>query len=79
MLKAAWTKNDKRAKTLIWLFSIVVFVAVTVLGRVKLEVDLGFDVHVFAQINAIINSTVAVLLVAALVAVKGKNINCTRD
>jgi putative membrane protein len=72
MLKAAWTKNDKRAKTLIWLFSIVVFVAVTVLGRVKLDVDLGFDVHVFAQINAIINSTVAVLLVAALVAVKGK-------
>jgi len=45
---------------------------VTVLGRVKLEVDLGFDVHVFAQINAIINSTVAVLLVAALVAVKSK-------
>jgi len=72
MLKAAWTRNDKKAKTLIWLFSIIVFVAVTVLGRVKLEVDLGFDVHVFAQINAIINSTVAVLLVAALVAVKGK-------
>ncbi len=72
MLKAAWTKNDKKAKTLIWLFSIIVFVAVTVLGRVKLEVDLGFDVHVFAQINAIINSTVAVLLVAALVAVKAR-------
>ncbi len=72
MLKAVWTKNDKKAKTLIWLFSIIVFVAVTVLGRVKLEVDLGFDVHVFAQINAIINSTVAVLLVAALLAVKSK-------
>ena len=72
MLKAAWTKNDKKAKTLIWLFSIIVFVAVTVLGRVKLEVDLGFDVHVFAQINAIINSSVAILLVAALVAVKAK-------
>ncbi len=72
MLKAVWTKNDKKAKNLIWIFSIIVFVAVTVLGRVKLEVDLGFDVHVFAQINAIINSTVAVLLVAALVAVKSK-------
>ena len=72
MLKAAWTKNDKKAKTLIWVFSIIVFVAVTVLGRVKLEVDLGFDVHVFAQINAIINSSVALLLVAALVAVKAK-------
>ena len=72
MLKAVWTKNDKKAKTLIWLFSIIVFVAVTVLCRVKLEADLGFDVHVFAQINAIINSAVAVLLVAALLAVKSK-------
>lgn len=72
MLKAAWAKNDKKAKTLIWVFSIIVFTAVVVLGRVKLEVDLGFDVHVFAQLNAIINSSVAVLLVAALVAVKSK-------
>ena len=72
MLKAVWNKNDKKAKTLIWLFSIIVFAAVTVLGRVKLEVNLGFDVHVFAQINAIINSAVAVLLVAALLAVKSK-------
>lgn len=72
MLKAAWTKNDKKAKTLIWLFSFVVFTAVVILGRVKLEVDLGFDVHVFAQINAFINSAVAVILVAALLAVKSK-------
>ena len=72
MLKAAWTKNDKKARTLIWVFSAIVFTAVVVLGRVKLDVDLGFDVHLFAQINAIINSTVAVLLVAALVAVKSK-------
>jgi len=33
MLKAVWTKNDKKAKNLIWIFSIIVFVAVTVLGR----------------------------------------------
>lgn len=59
-------------KQLIGCFSIIVFAAVTVLGRVKLEVNLGFDVHVFAQINAIINSAVAVLLVAALLAVKSK-------
>ena len=72
MLKAAWNKNDKKAKTLIWVFSVIVFTAVVVLGRVKLDVDLGFDVHLFAQINAIINSAVAVLLVAALVAVKSK-------
>jgi putative membrane protein len=63
-------KNDKLASQLIWVFSFVVFAAVILLGRIKLEVDLGFDVHVFAFINACINATVAVLLVAALVSVK---------
>lgn len=72
MLKAAWNKNDKKANLLIWLFSGIVFTAVVVLGRVKLDVDLGFDVHLFAKANALINSAVAVLLVAALLAVKGK-------
>lgn len=70
MLAAAWKKNDKKAKTLIFFFSAVVFSAVVILSRVKLNVDLGFDVHVFAKANAIINSCVALLLVVALVAVK---------
>jgi putative membrane protein len=43
---------------------------VVILGRVKLEVDLGFDVHVFALANSIINSMVALLLIGALWAVK---------
>lgn len=72
MLQAAFKKNDGKAKWLIGIFSVVVFGAVVALGRFKLEVDLGFDVHVFAKINAVINSVVAVLLVAALVAVKQK-------
>lgn len=72
MLKAVLVKNDKKARTLIYLFSFIVFAAVVLLSRVKLDVDLGFDVHLFAQANAIINSTVAGLLVAALVAVKTK-------
>jgi putative membrane protein len=70
MLPPILSKNDKLASRLIWLFSAIVFTAVVVLGRVTLQVDLGFDVHVFALINAIINSMVAVLLVAALWAVK---------
>jgi putative membrane protein len=70
MLPPVLSKNDKLASRLIWLFSAIVFTAVVVLGRVTLQVDLGFDVHVFALINAIINSMVAVLLVAALWAVK---------
>ena len=56
MLQAVWKKNDSKAKWLIGIFSIVVFVVVVLLGRYKLEVDLGFDVHVFATFNAFINS-----------------------
>jgi len=73
MLKASWKKNDKRANWLIISFSIIVFLIVTALGRVHLQVDLGFDVHVFAFANAIINSVVAVLLIAALWVVKKGN------
>ena len=72
MLEAVWKKNDKKAKTLIILFSVVVFVAITALSRIKVEVDLGFDLHLFAKANAIINGCVALLLVAALIAVKNK-------
>lgn len=73
MLQASLSKNDKKASWLIGIFSVVVFTAVVLLGRVKLELNLGFDVHIFATINAFINSAIAVLLVAALVAVKNKN------
>ncbi len=72
MLQASIQKNDPKAKWLIGIFSFVVFAAVVILGRVKLEVDLGFDVHIFAAINAVINSAIAVLLIAALWAVKAK-------
>ena len=44
-----------------------------VLSRVKLNVDLGFDVHLFALTNAVINSAVAVLLLAGLFTAKQKN------
>jgi putative membrane protein len=64
---ALLVKNDRKAKILIFSFSIIVFILVTVLERVTLDVDLGFNVHIFAAINAIINSIVAVLLIAGLV------------
>lgn len=72
-------KNDKLASQLIWIFSFVVFVAVILLGRVKLEVELGFDVHVFAFINACINATVALSLIAALIAVKMRRYSLHRN
>lgn len=73
MLQAVWKKNDKKARILIFSFSAVVFTAVMILGRVKLNINPGFDVHLFARANAIINSGVALLLVIALIAVKSKN------
>ncbi|HEY8397258.1 MAG TPA: DUF420 domain-containing protein [Flavihumibacter sp.] len=73
MLKALINKNDKQAGWLIGTVSLVVFLAVIVLSKVKLDVDPGFDVHIFAGINAVLNSMVSVLLVLGLVAAKKQN------
>ena len=72
MLEPILQKNDKQAKLLIGVFSVVVFVAVSFLTKFTITLELPFDKHIFALANAIINATVAVLLVAALVAVKQK-------
>ena len=70
MLPASIQKNDKLANVLIIVFSIVVFVAVVFLSRIKVDLDLPFDVHIFAKVNAIINSAVSFLLLVGLLAVK---------
>jgi putative membrane protein len=72
MLTAVWKKNDARARLFIIAVSVIVFGLVVALGKVKLNVQLGFDEHIFAKINAAINSTVSVLLLLALIAVKRK-------
>ena len=72
MLAPTITKNDPKAKILIWVVSIVVFVAVAILSKVRLQLNLPFNVHVFATINAVINATVAVLLLAGLIVIKQK-------
>ena len=63
-------RNDKKAKILIWAVSVIVFIAVAFLAEVKLNIHLSFNPHVFATFNAIVNSIVAILLLAALFAVK---------
>lgn len=70
MLPPVLAKNDKQAKWLILVFSFVVFAAIVLLSRIKLEVDLGFDVHVFAKLNAFVNSIVSLLLLAGLMVVR---------
>ena len=72
-LAPAFPKNDKTARWLIGIVSVIVFAAVVVLSRVKVEVNLGFDIHLFATFNAIINTMVSVLLLGGLWMVKIKN------
>ena len=64
------TKNDKKARLLILLVSAIIFTAIVILGRVKLDVDLGFDEHIFAGINAVINTIVSIFLLAGLITAK---------
>ncbi len=73
MLQPTLEKNDHKAKIFIWSVSAIVFLAVIVLSKYKLEVNLPFNVHLFATINAVINSLVAILLIAGLISIKSKN------
>ncbi len=67
---ASFARNDKKAKVIIWTVSIIIFIAVALLAKIKLDVKLFFNPHAFATANAIINSVVALLLVVGLLAVK---------
>jgi len=60
------SKNDKKARVINFSFSLVIFILISALGKYKLNVNLGFDEHIFAKANAVINSIVAVLLLAGL-------------
>ena len=66
-------KNDTTARILIWSVSIITFFAIAALSGIKLNVNLPFNPHVFASFNALVSSCVAILLIAALIAVKKKH------
>jgi putative membrane protein len=72
MLTAVLKKNDTQAKWVIGIFSFVVFTVIIILSNFKLNLNLGFNVHIFATFNAIINTLIAILLVVAFIAVKNK-------
>jgi putative membrane protein len=75
MLQPSLQKNDRKAKWLITIFSVIVFIAITILGKYNLagKISLPFNVHIFALINAFTNSLVAFLLIAGLIVVKKQN------
>lgn len=72
MLPPLIQRNDRKYRWLIGIFSFVIFVVIVILSRVKLDVDPGFDIHVFAKINAVINSMVSLLLIGGMVAIKSR-------
>jgi putative membrane protein len=74
MLTPSLQKNDGKARIIIFIISIIVFAAVTILGKYNLagKKILPFDEHIFAAFNAAINAAVAVLLIAGLLTVKQK-------
>lgn len=73
MLTPQFEKNDAKAKVLIYSVSAVVFIAVVALKYIKLDVELPFNKHLFADINAVINGAVSIILLLALWQIKEKN------
>jgi len=71
-LPPSMKKNDRLASTLIVIVSLVVFVAVVLLDKIKIELPSYVQVHMFAALNALINTFVALLLIGGLWAAKDK-------
>lgn len=72
-LKPIIKPNDKLAKRIIFTLSLVVFAVVVALDRMPpLDFPFDFDVHYLAMGVGIINSLVAILLLAGLITAKNK-------
>ena len=67
-------KQQDNLNTIISVISIALPLVVVILFGVKIELDLPFSVHILPMVNAIINGLTSMLLIAALLAVKQKNI-----
>ena len=78
-MKPLLNRNDRLARIVIYSFSVIVFFLVTWLERVTIDVSLGFDPRIFPLLSAVINSVVAVLLVAALVAARKRKLFLHRN
>lgn len=65
-------KNDKIVKWLIGIVSVLVFVIVASLPKIHLGIQLPFNPHIFATVNAVINSAVSLMLIAAYILVREK-------
>jgi putative membrane protein len=78
MLKASISRNDKSAYIFIGVVSVVVFAAVVLLRQDAVKLNPGFDAHIFARVNAVINFIVSVLLIAGFVLIKQRRYEAHR-
>ncbi len=69
MLKPLLKKNDSLARFIIGFFSLIVFCLIVFLNKFKLNLDLGFNVHLFAKFNCFVNLLTSLVLCFALYAV----------
>ena len=79
MLKAVINRNDRVAYSLIAIVSVVVFAAVVLLRYDAVKINPGFDAHIFARVNAVINFMVSVLLICGYAAVMNKKYELHRN
>lgn len=63
-------KDDRKAKSVIWVVSVIIFLVIASLSRIRIDADPRFDPHLFALVNALVNTCVAFLLCAGLIAVR---------
>ena len=78
MLQPLFKKNDTLDYWVISILSVVVFAAVVLLRQDAIKLNLGFNAHIFAKLNAFINASVSVLLVVGLVLIKQKKLEAHR-
>lgn len=70
--KAVIQRNDSLARWLIIAVSAVVFIAVVALRQDAVKINPGFDAHIFARVNAVINFMVSILLITGYILVRNK-------
>lgn len=70
--------TEKKLRGGVWIVTILVLVLVGLMRRPELRIILpdGMHLNFLPAVHAILNSTVAVCLIAALIAVKNQNIRC---
>jgi putative membrane protein len=68
------SEQQKKLNLIVTVISIALPLVVAILFGVRLDINLPFNPHLLPMINAVLNGSSALMLIAALIAVKQKNI-----